>query len=169
MIGSVDSAAGRVRDRRLGGIAAAALASAAVACPGPASSQAAGDAAPDAYEIVGDGIPAPIGGKVGDAARGRRIVADRTAGLCLMCHSGPLPEVGQQGDLAPDLAGAGTRWTTAQLRLRVADARSLDPATIMPPMLPTAHAVRVAPRFAGKGILDAQQVEDVVAFLETLK
>lgn len=118
--------------------------------------------------VVGDGIPAPLDGLSGDAGRGRAVVADRTRGLCLMCHSGPLPEVRQQGDLAPSLAGAGSRWTPAQLRLRIVDARRLDPASIMPPFL-AADGTRVHPRFAGRGILTAQEIEDVVAYLETLQ
>lgn len=118
---------------------------------------------------VADGIPAPLDGKVGDPVRGRRIVADRTVGLCLMCHSGPIPEVRQQGDVAPDLAGAGARWSAAQLRLRIVDSRRLTPGSIMPPFFGTEGATRVAARFAGRPILDAQQVEDVVAYLETLQ
>ena len=61
------------------------------------------------YEIVGDAIPAPLGGLTGDPAKGRAIVADRQKGLCLLCHTGPFPEQRFQGDIAPDLAGAGAR------------------------------------------------------------
>src|SRR5437764_10877226 len=59
------------------------------------------------YEVVGDAIPAPLTDHAGDPVRGRAIVADRRLGLCLLCHSGPFPEVSQQGNLAPSLAGAG--------------------------------------------------------------
>ena len=62
-------------------------------------------------------------GKPGDAARGRAIVANRNVGLCLLCHTGPFPEDKFQGNLAPDLAGAGARWSEGQLRLRIVDAR----------------------------------------------
>jgi sulfur-oxidizing protein SoxX len=153
-------------------LAAAGLALAALAGPAGAGgvSVVPADAARlPAYEIVGDGIPAPIEGRVGDAARGRAIVADRTVGLCLMCHSGPFPEVRQQGDLAPDLAGAGSRYTAAQLRLRIVDARRLDDGSIMPPYLALEGLQRVQARYRGRTLLDAQQVEDVVAYLETLK
>lgn len=126
-------------------------------------------AAADGTDIVADGIPRPLQGKAGDPARGRAIVADRTVGLCLMCHSGPFPEVRGQGDLAPDLAGAGSRWTAAQLRLRLVDPRKLDPGTIMPPYFSTDGLARIQARFEGRTILDAQQVEDVVAFLGTLR
>lgn len=122
------------------------------------------------FTVVGDGIPAPLTAMAGDAARGRAIVANRQVGLCLLCHSGPFPEERAQGNLAGNLSGSGSRWSTAQLRLRVADARRLNPASVMPRF----HVVdEVAPRVArtwqGKPVLDAQQVEDVVAFLQTLK
>lgn len=118
--------------------------------------------------VVGDGIPVPLAG-AGDAQRGRAIVASRQQGLCLLCHSGPFPEERFQGNLAPPLDGAGTRWTAAQLRLRIVDARRLNAESLMPAFHRTEGLTRVAPAFAGRPVLDAQQVEDVVAFLMTLK
>ena len=85
------------------------------------------------FAVVGDAIPAPLTGAKGDPARGRAIVANRQVGLCLLCHTGPFPEEKFQGTLAPDLAGAGTRWSEGELRLRIVDAARLNPATIMPP------------------------------------
>jgi sulfur-oxidizing protein SoxX len=105
----------------------------------------------------------------GDPARGRAIVANRQVGLCLLCHSGPIPEERFQGDLATDLAGAGDRSTLPQLRLRIADASRLDPDTIMPSYYRTSGLNSVAAAFEGKPILQAQQIEDVVAYLHTLK
>ncbi len=122
-----------------------------------------------AAAIVGDGMPEPLTAEPGDAARGRAIVASRQQGLCLLCHSGPFPEERFQGNLAPSLEGAGRRWSAAQLRLRVADARALNPQSLMPSLHRTEGLQRVAPAFAGKPVLSAQQVEDVVAFLQTLK
>jgi len=119
--------------------------------------------------VVGDGIPAPLTATPGDAARGRAIVVNRQQGLCLLCHSGPFPEERFQGNLAPSLAGAGTRWNAAQLRLRIVDSRRLQPDGLMPAFHRSEGLQRVAPAFAGKPVLDAQQVEDVVAFLQTLK
>ncbi len=119
--------------------------------------------------VVGDGIPAPLTAVPGDAARGRAIVASRQQGLCLLCHSGPFPEERAQGNLASDLAGAGARWSVAQLRLRIVDARRLHPASLMPPLHVAEGAERVGAAWAGRPVLDAQQVEDVVAFLATLK
>ena len=104
-----------------------------------------------------DAIPQSLTGVRGDPARGREIVANRQVGLCLLCHRGPFPEERFQGNLAPDLAGAGTRWSEGQLRLRIADYHRTDGLT------------RVAPAWRGKPILGAQQIEDVVAFLMTLR
>jgi sulfur-oxidizing protein SoxX len=121
--------------------------------------------------VVGDGIPQPLPAASGDAARGRAIVVNWQQGLCLLCHSGPFAELREQGNLASNLQGAGTRWTAAQLRLRVADARQMDPGGLMPSLHrlpPQDGAQRVAAAWRGKPVLDAQQVEDVVAFLQTL-
>ncbi len=121
------------------------------------------------YEIVGDAIPAPLAGALGDAARGRAIVLDRQTGLCLLCHSGPFPEARFQGGLAPDLGGTGSRWSESQLRLRIVDARRLNPDTIMPPYYVVDGLTGVAKSYVGKPILGAAEIEDVVAFLATLK
>ena len=115
-----------------------------------------------------DSIPDSLTGAKGDPARGRAIVANRQVGLCLLCHSGPFPEERFQGDLAPDLKGAGKRWTEAQLRARIVDSRRLNPSTIMPSYYRTEGHWRVAPAFRGKPLLSAEQIEDVVAFLGTL-
>ena len=133
------------------------------------SPSAAQDAAVRPYEIVGDAIPGSLTATPGDAARGRRIVASRQQGLCLLCHSGPFPEERFQGDLSPSLAGAGSRWTEGQLRLRLVDSSRLNPATIMPSYYRIEGFNRVAPSFRGKPVLTAEQIEDVVAFLATLK
>jgi sulfur-oxidizing protein SoxX len=121
------------------------------------------------YVIVGDAIPDSLTGAPGDAGRGRAIVVNRQVGLCLLCHSGPFPDERFQGNLAPDMTGAGSRSSPGQLRLRLVDAARLNPATIMPPYYRTEGLTRVAPAFAGKPILTAEQIEDVVAFLTTLR
>jgi sulfur-oxidizing protein SoxX len=116
-----------------------------------------------------DALPDSLTGSRGDPARGRAIVANRQVGMCLLCHSGPFPEERFQGDLAPDLRGAGARWTEGQLRLRIVDSGRINAATIMPAYHRTQGLVRVAPAFRGKPILSAEQIEDVVAFLTTLR
>jgi sulfur-oxidizing protein SoxX len=122
-----------------------------------------------AYLVVDDAIPASLTGVPGDPVRGRAIVADRQAGLCLLCHSGPFPEERFQGDLAPDLRGAGERWTAGQLRLRLVDAARLNPTTIMPPYYRTDGLQRVGRAWRDKPALTAEQIEDVVAFLAALR
>ncbi len=114
-------------------------------------------------------IPESLTGVRGDPARGRAIVANRQVGLCLLCHRGPFPEERFQGNLAPDLAGAGRRWSEGQLRLRIVDSSRINPVTIMPAYHRTEGLVRVAPAWRGKPILSAEQIEDVVAFLMTLR
>ena len=113
--------------------------------------------------------PRSLTGAKGDPARGRAIVVNRQVGLCLLCHSGPFPEERLQGTLAPDLKGAGSRSSEGQLRLRIVDASRLNPDTIMPPYYRIDGLYRVAPAFRGKPILTAEQIEDVVAFLATLR
>jgi len=121
------------------------------------------------YTIVGDAIPASLTGAVGDPARGRAVILDRRLGACLLCHAGPFPEEKFQGSLAPDLSGAGLRWSEGHLRLRLVDAARLDPQTVMPPYYRVDGLTRVGERWRGKPVLTAEQIEDVVAFLSTLK
>ena len=120
------------------------------------------------YKIVGDGIPDSLTGAPGDVTRGRALVLDRTS-TCILCHSGPFPETRFQGNLAPDLAGAGNRWSVSQLRLRLVDASRLNPKTIMPSYYRIDGLNRVGRNFAGKPILSAAQIEDIVAYLATLR
>jgi len=122
-----------------------------------------------AAAAAGDSIERPLTAAKGDAARGRAIVASRQVGLCVLCHAGPLPEEPLMGNLAPDLRGAGARLSQGQLRLRIVDSRRVNPSTIMPSYYRTEGLVRVTRGLRGKPILDAQQVEDVVAYLATLK
>ena len=116
-----------------------------------------------------DAILESLTGAKGDPARGRAIVGNRQVGLCLLCHSGPFPEERFQGELAPDLKGAGARWSEGQLRLRIVDSSRINPTSIMPAYHRTDGLTRVAPAFRGKPILTAEQIEDVVAYLTTLK
>jgi L-cysteine S-thiosulfotransferase len=121
-----------------------------------------------AYAVVADTIPQSLTGAPGDPVRGRAIVVSR-AGTCLLCHSGPFPDEKFQGNLAPDLAGTGSRWSEGQIRLRLVDASKLNADTIMPSYYRTDGLERVATAWRGKPILTAEQIEDVVAFLITLK
>ncbi len=120
------------------------------------------------YEVVGDAIPTSLTGQPGDPERGRAIVVRRES-TCLLCHSGPFPEQRFQGDLSPSLKGTGSRWSEGELRLRLVDAARLNPATIMPSYYRVDGLTRVAQNYRGKPVLTAEQIEDVVAYLMTLK
>jgi sulfur-oxidizing protein SoxX len=117
---------------------------------------------------VAQGLAEPLTAVRGDPVRGRAIVVNRQTGLCLLCHSGPFPEIPFQGDLGPDLTGVGSRLDLSDLRLRLVDSRAINAQTIMPPYFSLYSLTRVGARWEGRTILDAQQVEDVVAFLATL-
>ncbi|MDB5650451.1 MAG: soxX, partial [Hyphomicrobiales bacterium] len=121
------------------------------------------------FRIENGAIAASLTGAKGDVTRGRAIVADRQKGLCLLCHTGPFPEERFQGDLAPSLSGAGMRLSEGELRLRLVDGTKVNPATIMPSYYRIDDLNRVAPAFQGKPVLDAGEIEDVVAFLLTLR
>jgi len=121
------------------------------------------------YTIVGDAIPDSLTGAAGDPLRGRAIVLDRRLGACLLCHIGPFPEEKFQGTLAPDLSGAGLRWSEGQVRLRLVDPTRLNPDTIMPPYYRVEGLTRVGLTWRGKPILTAEQMEDVLAFLSMLR
>ena len=133
-----------------------------------ASPCAAGGEELKSYAVVGDAIPRPLTGTPGDATRGRKLIVERS-NTCILCHSGPFPEEKFQGDLAPNFSGAGSRWTAGQLRLRLVDASRLNPGTIMPSYYRVDGLDRVAQSFRGKPILSAEQIEDIVAYLATLR
>lgn len=116
-----------------------------------------------------DVIVESLSGFPGDALRGREIILSRQSGLCILCHSGPFPDERFQGNLAPDLAASAARLSDAQLRARIVDASRFNPDTIMPSYFKQDGLTRVAPQFAGKTLLTAQEIEDVVAFLVSLK
>lgn len=116
-----------------------------------------------------DAMPDPLTGSRGDPARGRAIVVNRQAGLCLLCHAGPFPEERFQGTIGPDLNGIASRLSEGQIRLRIVDPGRLNPSTVMPAYFRSEGLARVVPSFKDKPILSAGQIEDVVAFLATLK
>jgi L-cysteine S-thiosulfotransferase len=134
-----------------------------LALPAMATAQALQD-----YVVASDAIPASLTGAPGDATRGRALVLNRLS-TCILCHSGPFPEEKFQGDLAPSLAGAGTRWSAGQLRLRIVDGSRLNPATIMPSYYRVGGLERVGTSWRGKPILSSEQIEDIVAYLTTLR
>ena len=136
---------------------------------GAANAQLKDEAAILRYEVRGDAVPAPLGGLRGDAARGKAIVLDRRRGNCLICHAFPIAGEPFPGEIGPSLAGIGSRLTAGQIRLRLIDQSRLDPDTIMPPYYRVKGLTNVAPEYAGRPALSAQEIEDVVSYLESLK
>ena len=121
------------------------------------------------FEVRDGGIHEPLTGARGDPARGRRIAIDPSRGNCLICHTVPdAPQERFQGDIGPPLAGVGARVPEPRLRLRVVDGTRIAPDTVMPAYHRVDGLQRVAPEWKGRPVLDAAEVEDVVAWLLTL-
>ncbi len=121
------------------------------------------------FVVVGDTIPSPLGAAKGDAVRGRALIVERDAANCVLCHAVTDAAVRYSGNVGPSLDGVASRLTVAQLRLRIADNLRVNPASIMPGYYRTEGLDRVANAYRGKPILDAAQVEDIVAYLATLR
>lgn len=125
-----------------------------------------------AYAVVGDAIEKSLTGRAGDAARGAELIQQRQKSLCVLCHSGPFPDPHLQGTLAPDLSGIGDRLSVGQLRLRIVDMKRLNPASIMPSyyaVITDSKDSRVAEGWRNKPVLTAEEIEDLVAYLQTLR
>lgn len=114
-------------------------------------------------------LDTPLTGTPGDPTRGRAIVSSRQASLCVLCHPGPFADTYLQGTLAPDLAGVGDRLSAGEIRLRLVDPQAVAPGSIMPSYRRASGFVRPGRAFLGKPILPDQAIEDVVAYLVTLK
>lgn len=124
---------------------------------------------PMAAALAQDGLSEPLTATPGDAERGVEIIRDTGKASCLICHAiATLPDR-DQGALGPPLDGVGGRYTQAELRQRIVDARVVSPDTIMPPYFSNDGLFRIGARWAGSTIYTAQEVEDVVAFLLTLE
>jgi sulfur-oxidizing protein SoxX len=126
---------------------------------------------PSQAQVVwtGDAVQTALSSSPGDPVKGRAIVTSRQTGLCILCHAGPFPEERFQGNLAPDIGASAGRLSEAQLRARIVDASRFNPGTIMPSYYHAVGLNRVAPKFEGQPILSGQEIEDVVAFLVSLR
>ena len=120
------------------------------------------------YRISGDGISAPLTTAMPDAERGRKILVSRESN-CILCHAAP--ETGERfyGNLGPPLSGVGRRLTAAQMRARIIDPLFFNKESIMPAYFRVEGLHRVAETYRGKPVLNAEQIEDVIAYLLTLK
>ena len=115
---------------------------------------------------IADSLETPLAA-AGDAARGREAFVSREGGHCVLCHAAP--GVGTAGNVGPSLAGVGARLTPGEIRLRIADMPRVNPDAAMPAFHRTEGLARVAPEYRGKPALSGQQVEDLVAWLATLR
>ena len=106
-------------------------------------------------------------GPIGDAIRGREVFVSREGGHCVLCHR--VPGVEGAGDVGPALDGVGARLSPGEIRYRVADITRVNPEAVMPAFHRTEGLSRVAPAYAGRPVLDARQVEDLVAYLGSLR
>ena len=121
------------------------------------------------FRIVGDAIPVRLTGTPGDPQNGRRIATDPARGNCTICHAAPVSDIPVFGNLGPSLAGVASRLTEAQLRLRMVDARRVNPQSIMPAYHSAQGLNRVPARYQGRPLLGAQEIEDIVAWLMTVR
>lgn len=117
----------------------------------------------------GSSIPKSLTGKAGDPEKGREVAIHRKKGNCLACHTMPVPEQPFHGEVGPDLAGVASRLSEGEIRLRIVNPKYANPNTIMPAFYRTEGLHMVAKKFQGKPMLTAEEVEDVVAYLMTLK
>ena len=122
------------------------------------------------YEVKdGESIVKSLTGKKGDAKKGRETAISRKKGNCLACHVMPIPEQPFHGLLGPDLNGVASRYSEGEIRLRIVDPKVLNEGTIMPAFYKKDGLYMVLKKFVGKTIVSAQDVEDMVAYLMTLK
>ena len=122
------------------------------------------------WEVDNYAIEQPLCGLKGDAQRGKTIVTDSYKGNCLACHQLPIPGIEAYGTIGPPLQGLASRMTEAQIRLRVVDTRNINPMSIMPGFYRDPRLInRPGKRYRGRTFLTAQQVEDVIAYMVTLK
>jgi len=118
---------------------------------------------------VNDGLAKSLTGKAGDPKKGYATAIHRKKGNCLACHTFPAKGQADHGNIGPDLRGVASRYSEAELRLRIVDPKVVNEDTIMPSFYKTAGLHRVQKKWAGKTMLSAQEVEDIVAYLLTLK
>lgn len=144
------------------------IASACLLALGLATPALAGDQV--AYNVVDGGIPEALTSEAGSVDRGRESMINRKQGNCLACHAvSALADQPFHGVVGPPLDGVAERWSEAELRLIVVNSQAVFEGTIMPAFYTTDGLKRVAKKFQGKTILTAQQVEDIIAYLKTLK
>ena len=122
------------------------------------------------YKIADEfSIPKSLTGKPGNSKKGRKLAVHRKKGNCLACHKMPIPEQQFHGEIGPDLAGVGSRYSTGELRLLIVNPKVVNEDTIMPAFYKNTGFNAVLKKFKGKTVISAQDVEDIIAYLLTLK
>ncbi len=121
------------------------------------------------YKIVKDAIPQSLTGKAGDPAKGRKPAINSRKGNCLACHVMPIPEQADHGEVGPPLNDVGGRLSAGEIRLRIVNPKVVNPDTIMPAFYRIRGLHRVQKKWQGKTIISAQDVEDITAYMMTLK
>jgi L-cysteine S-thiosulfotransferase len=136
-----------------------------------AAQASAQEVAPADVKIADYAISDPLTGSAGDAVAGAKTFADRGLGNCLACHAVSALETEQfHGNVGPALDGVADRWNAEELRAIVVDAKQIfSEETVMPAFYSLDYGITPRKDLVGKTILTAQQVEDVVAYLATLK
>ena len=124
-------------------------------------------------EVVADeygAVVTSLTGVPGDAVNGRKVFMNRKQGNCLACHvNAEMSDQTFHGEVGPSLDGVADRWTQAEIRGMIINSKKVFEGTIMPAFYRDSGFTRILEKFQGKTILKAQQVEDVVAYLLTLK
>jgi len=122
------------------------------------------------YTVMnGESIPKSLTGKAGDAKNGRKLAIHRKKGNCLACHEMPIPEQAFHGKIGPSLKGIASRMSEGEMRLRIVNPKVANEDTIMPAFYKKDGFTRVLKKFKGKTMLSAAQIEDIIAYLNTLK
>lgn len=124
---------------------------------------------PTAFTITQDRIDAPLTAIAGSVARGEIIFVERERGHCVLCHKVNALSAPFQGNVGPDLSAVGARLNAAQIRLRIVDASQINADTVMPPYYRTTGLTQVPHDLQDQPVLKAEEIEDLVAYLVSLK
>jgi L-cysteine S-thiosulfotransferase len=145
----------------------------ALACASAPLASTADDAPTEVYKswvAKNLAVQEPLGGLKGNAENGRKVAIDRSKGNCLACHKMPIPEEDFHGELGPSLEKVAKKFNEGKIRFRIINIQAINPRSLMPPFYKKPEQLnRVVEQYQGRTILTAQEVEDVVAYLTTLK